>query len=82
MTDFFKGALWEHGTVNVDGKQMYKTVIVGVVLTDKPLGCSDSRTIAEGRVFGLSSALHNIPTRPSNEVLGEASDVLTRLGKL
>ena len=84
----FKGVLWSRPVKWVDGATVYKTAVVGVILTGVPI--TDSMTghpagdatevILAGECHGLREALRVIPEGTCDQAsLGTADNVLTSL---
>jgi len=87
MREAFRGVVWEkENSTTVDGSPAYKYVIVGVLITDKPLALMKGETevVLDGmakfyEMNSFAESLHNFkPFRPAYR-LGDASSVLVDL---
>lgn len=73
----FRGVVWNRTDGNPN---LYRYVIVGMLVTDKPLeNIKENEVILDGSTFGLSDIIDMISQKPAKLVLGTADDVLTSL---
>lgn len=77
MKQHFRGTIWPHP---LEDKGIYRYVVVGMIVTDKPLeGLSGNQIVLDGHAAGMAEALETITQKEANIVVGDATDVLLNL---
>lgn len=78
MREYFRGVVWPR---QKDGEVLknYRYVVVGVLVTDRPLDMEDNQTIFSGHCDGLAESLKSTHHRVTDEPLGDATNVLLSL---
>lgn len=86
----FKGVVWNHGPREVNGEMLHRYVVVGAIVTNKPIAELErdpsrdvpSETILCGECPGLLEALASVQRGQVDRRFGDAGDVLLRLGEI
>lgn len=76
-----KLVVWPRKPKLVAGKAVYQYVVVGHILSDRPLtGFEGNEVVVEGRTFGgIGDLLETGAKRPAKFSAGDASNVLVSL---
>lgn len=82
MQEYFRGVIWPKDPVVENDKTNYRYLIVGLLVTDKPIPEFEgaNEICLDGNAYGLSDSLPMIRKTTANYKLGDASSVLTSLG--
>lgn len=79
MKQHFRGVVWPHN----DKKGIYRYVVIGMVVTDKPLErLSGNQIVLDGHSAGMAEALQAIQQKEAKIKVGDATDVLLNLSDL
>lgn len=66
-----------------DGETVYRYMVMGLIATDRPLDAVPNDRVLEDSSIHLSGALEMLRLRvPKETMLGDAKNVMTRLGEL
>lgn len=78
--EYFRGVVWNKGSVKEDEKINHKYVVVGILVTDTPIEEFEGNECSiDGPAFGLSNALSLIRKGKLKCKIGDATDVLLSL---
>lgn len=81
MLQHFRGVVWPRD--DQSDKGVYRYVIVGMIVTNKPLeGLSKNEIILDGHAAGIAEALQTIPQKNAKITTGDATNVLLNLSDL
>lgn len=84
IREYFRGVLWPRQKTTQGDKTNYRYIIVGMLVTDKPLNLDEfiNETVIDGEVFGLTNVIEGAKKREPKITIGDATDVLLNLEKI
>ena len=88
MKEHFRGVIWPKQKTNEVPKDgLYRYVVVGMLVTDKPMGSFDvNEVVVDGNTYGLVDILecvHKLDERTRQNLwFSDANDVLVRLSHI
>jgi hypothetical protein len=86
--EYFKGVVWEKPDEKFESFGVYRYVVVGMLVTDKPVDELSHETLKgmclSGTTFGLAETLRLIPKFKINRQMrsADANSILCGLGRL
>ena len=81
MKEYFRGVLWPREPTKDGDKVNYRYVVVGMLVTDKPIDLPEeflNEAVLDGSVK-MAEAIEEMSKRHTKLPLGDASDVLVSL---
>jgi hypothetical protein len=79
--EHFRGVVWPHPPVTEGIKTNYRYVIVGMLVTDKPLDVPENESVIDG-FTGIADVIEGAVKRQPNIPVGDATNVLLNLAVL
>lgn len=87
--EHLKAVVWPRGPVDKAGGKVYRYVVIGVVVSDKPIESLEGKNthglseyVVDEDCSGLAGLLGSMATREPNLRLGDAVDVLSSLADI
>lgn len=77
--EHFRGVVWPREPFDGPQGKIYRYVVVGMLVTDRPLDVEPNQTAIDGSVTGLALALEQAHRVGLPRILGDAVDVLLAL---
>lgn len=77
--EHFRGVIWPREPKPNDGQQAYRYLVVGMLVTNRPLDVHPNETAIDGALVGMAEALEKARRVELGHKLGDAADVLLSL---
>lgn len=81
MNQHFRGVVWPRGLTEEGPKKNYSYIVVGLLVTDKPLDNLEGKNeiVLDGHAGGIAEALPSIPQKEAACKIGDANFVIHNL---
>jgi len=81
IKEHFKGVVWPRQNLDTPC-DVYKYVIIGMLVTDKPLPLADNQVILDGYGAGMAEVIQSIRQSDQSINFSDATNVLLRLKEI